>query len=438
MAVAVAVAAPAAAAAVAAAAAASLTEPGKVAVPDAALPPEIRVRKLPAYNDEPRLVQFHAVLTAEGRDFDGYGCDRDPESAEARAVFEAVERSCLAFAPPPERLHARTSAISPGVFQSFSDAQLSQDAFRAMRISDDDSFGWAPATDCLTGSAVWIPAQLVFCPYDLAGEPLLRFPSSNGTACARSPGEARCKAALEVIERDAFMCGYLSDSLPSRIDLDSGTDEAFIWLLEAFDRYRLELDVLLLPSDWGYPVVLAILRDASGIGPALTVGAKCHPRLRTAILGAVHEAHQIRPWLRDEITLRGLPALDAGQVRDFWTRALYWAHPDRARKLEPLWRDAAETPSPAPPRDLPSEPDWAAVWEHLLDRARLLGTSIYAAELSTPLCRAMQVSVAKVVIPDAHPLYLDERYPYTRSPALARALDRNGARQAPLPPHPFA
>src|SRR6185436_79804 len=293
---------------------------------------EIRdIRKVPFYNDEPKIYQYvaelHGSSPGSGR-IVGHGSDLIRELAIVKAASEATERACLEGdeTTPVTRLPVANHAehfTNPHTFQSFTTHQLNSTAFSRMELSDDAEISWTAGINALTGKEVWIPAQLVFCPYDVSAEPILRFPSSNGAACASSVTEARCRAVLEVLERDAFMCWYLAAMPTELLDLeDLKLYEDLETIRIIYERYRLELKILLLPTSWPFHAVLAIIIDSAGSGPGLTVGMKCHPHLVPAIKGAIFEAQQMRPWIRDHIQLWGLPTVRKSDVRDYWSRAL--------------------------------------------------------------------------------------------------------------------
>lgn len=417
------------------------------------------VYKVPFYNDEPKIFQY----TAEFRGLQGnnppalgYGSDLNRHSAARKAVCEAIERGCLFGSDHLRCLRRQTSQISgpfisPSLFQPFNPNQLELESYRRMRIPHDAEFSWVLGVNAINDEETWLPAQLVLCPYDVSSEPLIRFPSSNGTALGLSADESRCRAALEVFERDAFMCWYLAAMPADLLDLkDSRLDGDIANLEKIYLRYQLDLKILLLPSRWPFPVVFAVVIDRTGLGPWLRVGMKCHPHLHVAIKGAVAEAQQMRPWLRDEMLLHDLPGtLKKSDVTDAWSRALFWARPEQFELISPLWTSARVRALGA--KDsycLPQgEVDWGAVWEQILLTARERGADLYFCDLSGDLQQELGVTVFKAVIPQAHPLYMDERYPYLQSASLTSALESFGPRWQQektgdygetIPPHPFS
>jgi thiazole/oxazole-forming peptide maturase SagD family component len=418
----------------------------------------ISFRKVPFYNDEPKIYQYIAELHDLPQDveaFRGCGSDISRQAAIHKAVGEAVERTCLQQNKALPLLRCTASDmphpfIEPQRFQPYSDKQLKSESFRWMRFSKDTTFSWTVGLDALTEQETWLPAQLVFCPYDLSSEPAIRFPSSNGTAFGHTLTEARCRAILEVFERDTFMCWYLAAMPASLISIeDLRQDEDIVKISSMYERYRLDLRILLLPSRWAFPVVLALIIDDTGAGPGLRAGLKCHPHLSTAIKGAVSEAQQMRPWLRDHIELYGLPqSIKKSDIIDSWSRALFWARPNQYQEISDLWtsisikeHDKAVGYSPM------KEIDWEALWNLLLSNITKVSADLFLVDISGNIGRTLEANVVKAVIPQAHPMYMDERYPYLRSDNLIFALDTFGPRWSSgqtdyadfeFPPHPFS
>jgi ribosomal protein S12 methylthiotransferase accessory factor len=415
----------------------------------------VTFRKVPFYNDEPKIYQYKAELQNNEESVSGHGTDILKEGALFKAVGEAVERTCLRNFKDLPKIY-RTIAdmpypfVEPHRFQPFSAEQLDSKTFHHMQFSADSVFCWTAGLNVLTGEEVWIPAQLVFCPFDLSTEPVIRFPSSNGAALGYSMLEARCKAVLEVFERDAFMCWYFAEMPASFIDneqLIQNGDLAKIHLM--YVRYNLDLKIILLPSKWSFPIVLAVIIDETGIGPELRVGLKCHPHLPTAIKGAIFEAQQMRPWLRDYVQLYGLPQdLKKSNIVDSWSRALFWAVPNQSHQLKDLWSSVNIRGDVRNINlSLQEDVNWEEVWSLIETDIYKNGADLILFDLSGGIGKELNVSIVKAIIPQAHPVYMDEQYPYLSSENLISALNRFGPRwklgktnslDLDFPPHPFS
>jgi ribosomal protein S12 methylthiotransferase accessory factor len=416
------------------------------------------VRKVPFYNDEPKIYQYIGELkdSGDGKGTCGYGSDISREIAIKKCIGEAIERTCLQGYSNIPLLQSTTAAmpysfVEPQRFRPYSADQLKLHSFERMRFTDDAAFQWTVGLNVLTNEEIWLPAQLVLCPYNFSSEPIIRFPSSNGAASGQSAIEARCKAVLEVFERDTFMCWYLSAAPAYSLDNHPLIrNEEIVKIHSIYERYNLDLRILLLHSHWSFPVVLAYIIDHTGVGPGLRCGIKCHPHLLAAIQGAIAEAQQMRPWLRDHMYLYGLrESMTNLDVIDSWSRALYWARPEQYKQLSHLWSSINNKKNINDPESSDSQSDlnWEKVWSSILSDIGQRSADLFVFDLTGNVGKKLGVNVVKAVIPQAHPLYTDERYPYLFSDNLKLAFDLFGPRwrfeetnnyNLDFPPHPFS
>ena len=404
-------------------------------------------QRVPFYNDEPKFSQYTVSFQQQwpydptrdsGADASGTHLERDV--ALLKALCEGIERHCLAAYNPEDFTLAKASDLDcrslplPNV-AAFTQLQLKRPSFKAFRFNSQSNLKWIQGHDCLLDECAMVPAQLVYVPYEYKDEPAIRLPISTGAACSTDLVSALCRGILEVIERDAYMRWFLSSQREAVIvNLNAAANAQLTRLLEIYERYRLELIILSLPSDIPIPVMMAIIVDRTGIGPFLTMGLKCHPDPVEAILGAVAEAQQMRPWLRDQLILQPQPSQKKVNPKTISTglaRALYWASPSRSVDLTQL---LAGTRSEIPP-PLFSEPQptsWNDLLEELKSHLVRAGMSLYYVDVTTPTVRELGFVVLKVLIPEAQPLYLDERFPYLGGTRL-----HSDQAKPPQLPHPF-
>lgn len=144
------------------------------------------------------------------------GTSPDRDTARLKAVGEGVERFCLGdftvadlLTAPAESLEGKW--LCPTTVVAYSS---SQKARLGLTDFDEGAPEWWVRGEGPVGPT-WLPAALVYCPFS-GREPWLApgYPSSNGAAAHSSLAEARTKAFLELVERDAFMCTYLSGREP--------------------------------------------------------------------------------------------------------------------------------------------------------------------------------------------------------------------------------
>ncbi len=175
------------------------------------------------------------------------------------------------------------------------------------------------------GSSVWLPAALVFCPFD-TGEAWLApgYSSSNGGAAHTSPHAARLHAWLELVERDAFMRTYLSAIPPPRLAI-SMLPPSVQELHNHVQAIADEAALLLLESSVEVRAVLA----CAWRNGRLCLGASAHPDLSAAAEKALTE---VVVQVTTPLDLRSMVASDVRTPED---HGRLYADPKMSRRM--LW-----------------------------------------------------------------------------------------------------
>lgn len=408
----------------------------------------------PAY-DEPRLYHIVATIPSsleiDDADFGEIreddpdtvaivgGCSLDRTRALWKALGEALEREALTY--------REGLPIAFGTYREFAPHALDPNGIPAgtARCAVDRQgmkMGWVKALALPAKALMWVPAQLVYVPYLFGdGEAVIRAPMSTGAA-AGSTGEAATFAALaEAVERDAFMVSWLKQLPLIRMDVSDGLDSPRASLFEKtihkFNRYNLQPEFYLLATDMPLYVVMCVLWDTSAVGPPVSVGAKATTSLTDSCLGALEEAHQLRPWLRSLLSadpsLRQTPySLHPSSLLD---RAKLWLSDAAIIKLR-QWLTLAlmqRIPPIRPPKTI----------AELVEAIRQAGCTTYFVDLSAQKVLDLGFSVARVIIPELQPLYLDEELPdlawsrleiLSKRPGLESRIEPGKAETFP---HPF-
>jgi ribosomal protein S12 methylthiotransferase accessory factor len=414
-----------------------------------------RFGRVPRYNDEPQFYQYAAEFvvgsTSESTHTDiSYGTSFETQTALLKALCEAIERHSLSafegkqVVATSKQLGNR--AIDVTKLKYFSSMQLRQDAYSHFRFTQETLFQWIRGRDLLRNRDVLIPSQLALLPYRSPRERIIRFPDSTGAACEVSKNAAISRGIFEVFERDAYMCWFLTNSKATLINLKDSRNVHLRKIEEVFRRYLLELIVLKLPSNLPFPIIMAVVIDKTGIGPAVTVGLKAHYDLVEAVTGSVAEACQCRPWIRDLLSRRvSTQLLRPKKISTFGERALYWADVNKISKIVRLWQGAQERHVDQLSNSGFTVSDWAAALQEVLQMARRLSLDVYAVNVTPARVADHGFVVAKVIIPQAQPVYFNEAYPYLGSHCLQAACSRFGSRWkskskgrgSSLLPHPF-
>lgn len=400
-----------------------------------------RYNKTSRYYDEPYLYRFSA-MTADVLVFDEFmpgveagGASFDASIALCKCAGEAAERFCQATIPAGTFSHGtfatQAPALDPDEFRFFSPAQLSSEPFECLRWDDNSTFYWTEGFDILRARSTLLPAQLVYLPYPYRDEHRIAHPSTSGGACAKTFEDSALSGMLELLERDAFMIHYLSQSEGIRIDLKGHA--LFQEIEEYLSRFDLELHTYLLQTDFPVCPVMGILIDRSQSGvpaPWMSAGLKCSLDPMRAVLGAIEEACQTRPWIR-----RNLQELDQGigaskeeRISDIiLDRALYWSNPERRNDLSFLmhskrsirFSDLSPVSSQASPHGLTT----------LLSFCRREGHPVYTADITAPAVREHGLVVTKVIMPTLQQFYLHEPHVPLASSRWREVPSRLGLRE---------
>jgi ribosomal protein S12 methylthiotransferase accessory factor len=268
----------------------------------------------------------------------GVGKGYTDAHARAGAIGEALERYC--GAQPDLRAIRRfawserpSDAIRAEECVLYSDRQYARADFPYRRWRDDQVIPWLPAVDLNDGTPVWIPASLVY--LDYAGNDADTFfcPStSNGLAAGAGVEAAALSALYELIERDSFLITWMNRvPQPEAIAPAPATIETMF--IRHYARFGIETRVFRLATDIPVHVMMAVLLDRSGQGPAALVGLGCHADPLLAFRKAIFEAAQTRPGyvhrFADRATWEGLRAYR--DVRSLDDHSAFFASTDRLR-----------------------------------------------------------------------------------------------------------
>jgi ribosomal protein S12 methylthiotransferase accessory factor len=310
------------------------------------------------------------------------------------------------------------------------------------QLSPTKTYSWTSATQLLNGEPILVPAQLIYLSYAfLPNEPIIAFPITTGAAGGSTVTAAIARGIYEIIERDAFMIAYLTKLQVPRIDLDQVDHAPTQTLLQNLHRYHLEPLLFDLTLDLQVPTFMAIVIDRTKVGPALSIGLKSHLHPYAAIYGALLESQHPRGWIRREgAKLDGAHSRPAQPIVTLAQRGLAWFSPSRLKYLD-FWLNQ----HPIPLRQaVDCEPlsDKAQVLRlaRILQEARM---NVIVKDVTPAHLGRLPYHVIKTLIPELHPLYLDERYPYHGGQRLARVPAKSGLQHARSTsalnriPHPF-
>ncbi|NMO51807.1 TOMM precursor leader peptide-binding protein [Actinoplanes sp. TBRC 11911] len=302
----------------------------------------------------------------------------------------------------------------------------------------DTPIGWVEMTDLTDGSAVWVPAIAVLMDYRVGHHAEFLAPiTSNGLAAGPDLGAAVLAATLEVIERDAFVLGWLRELPPrARLSPYDVPDPGVRTLAAGWQRRGIDLELYVLHTDMPVTVVLALGADRDlDRRPSVVAGLAAHPDWVTACRKAALEVGQVRPALR-------------ARLRDPATAsrlATLVATPSAVATLEEhdlLFADASARPAldflRSTPVTAPAEPERPAdPLAELVRHARILYR-----DLTTPDVAGLGVHVARAVLPGFQPIHFGAGEPRLAGRRLRELPERLGVTAGHdgvnLYPHPLA
>jgi ribosomal protein S12 methylthiotransferase accessory factor len=409
------------------------------------------------YSDEPFFFTFRATSGPDTAS-NGFGADFfSEEKALWKAVGECTERylwrhydffskdSIVATYHDVGHI-----ALDPFSLAGFSNEQKNK--ISELYFSEQTQFLWTKATSLIDNKTVLCPAQLVsnmhardhmktpYCTKEekVAREPMLRWCITTGLATGANKEDALTSGLLEVIERDAFMVTYLNKISPQQIDLESlaAQSERISTLLKEFKHYKLETSVLRLPTDFSPFVFCAAIKDTTGIGPAVTIGASADFKPVNAIADALSEALSVRLNIRHQ----NVADVDMNNI-DQTGRLLYWSDYKNLEKLDFLFTGETIKLSPqTPDEDVPMIRHGRAQLKTLIKEFKNKKQQLCYVELSSGATKKAGLTVVKVVAPSMQPMHLHEVIPYLggdRLSSIPKKLGFKAAKHLNLEPHPF-
>jgi hypothetical protein len=179
---------------------------------------------------------------------------------------------------------------------------------------------------------------------------------------------------------------------------DLATSGPMDTLVELAGRYALRPHLLRLHTPYeSTHTLLCYLEDLTGAVPHGSIGLKAGGEIGAAMLGALEESIQIRPWLR-ELALTSTHPPDV--LRTIDDRALWWITPDTRQEM------FARMGSVAPARSLETRPTKYDLGTLIEDVSQVRGP-IWVAPLPSV---APELAVTRVVVPAIAPIYFDETY----------------------------
>lgn len=389
------------------------------------------------FSDEPFQYSADAGIHGHGHDF------FLQETAIWKALGEGVERhywldsdsfykNKTITSPYREIEH---SALDIFKLAGFSDEQKQKHS--SLQFDKDTEFAWVHTESLTENNAVYCPLSLVSGKYfDSTKEPMLRWGITTGLATAATRKSAVLKGLLEIIERDSFMISYLNKLSPPTIDLDSinEIDDTLHTIVKNISSYNIEPHLVVLPTDFPVHVVLAVLRDKTNKGPAITLGARAGFDISKCVLDALSEALIVRYVVKDMLDVR-VDTSSVGRTE----RILYWTKHENKHKLDFLLDGDAKPLRSFANLPINKEGDDKKL-SQILNTVNEMGYKAYTIEITPPEVGKIGFRSFFSIVPELQPMHLEESVPYIGGNRLKQVPEKFG--YVPLnklndEPHPF-
>lgn len=410
------------------------------------------------YNDAPAFFRFsiEAAYHEYGTDgkkslkSSGYGFNKNMDAAVSKAIGEFLERYFLAIRDKKDFIQGSCNfmkkkgypVIQLDSFAGCSDEQ--KNYYPHFQWNQESTFFWEKAKRVSGGGEIFVPAQYVFWNYIFdEGEPRLIHPTTNGGGGMFSAEGAILSGLYEIIQRDAFLIYWLNTLTPPKVNPASVPDDMFQLIFRESSRYGFRIHCLNTNIDTGVPSFAVVVEDPTG-WPRFSLGGGCDANPTTALRQALEEAWSVYYWLRKKpmysLPESYVPFRTASVSRI--ERLLLWANSEMADRYSFLISGEEKKFSEidfAFPAQFSNEREELRC---LVERVETLGSGyeVYCYTAENRVLSRLNYHVAKVIVPQMVPLYLNETFAPLGAPRLKEVPRKFGYRPAKSVnpwPHPF-
>ncbi|MDO8269577.1 MAG: YcaO-like family protein [Candidatus Levybacteria bacterium] len=396
------------------------------------------INEVQGFHDEPQQYQFVARLNIQRPYTSGYGnksCNaggvsfESKENALIKCLGESIERFCF-YAYRKKKL-----TFLP--IDELEQTSFPINSFRPIK-EKKSKVGCIKGFDLYSREKCDIPAALIYGGYKPGkNETSFEFPLvTTGAAGGFSHEETVLRGIYEVVERDAIMGVYLNSIPVPMVNLLALRDKRVTRILALCTQYKLKIYTFEITNNIGIPAFLSVLIDKSGLGPAVSLGAKAGFNIADSILGSMNETFMVRTLIRRvylEKQIGKKEQIDNNEAIII-NRGLFWWDTKMISKLSFLLKNNLEK---------------KVVVQKKLDNRRELkksisllkqkGLHVYVADITADIFHEIKYTVYKVFIPGLQPLYLNENEKqYVNIPRLKEIAEWFGVgHKINSVPHPF-
>lgn len=363
----------------------------------------------------------------------GAGKGVTPADALIRAVGEAVERYSAGRFRTEDHLRAsvaemKADFIAPERLCLYAEEQYARPDFPFARLDPGTPIPWVLGQWLDTREPVYVPAHPTYFNYPCRPEEYFCDVTSNGLAAGPTLDEAVMGAALELLERDAFMISWLARLPGKRLVLDGSLDPYAREVARQLAERGARLELYLVDAGVAVPTVVCIGYGDGKRWPGATASIAAHLSPRTAIRKAILEQGHIGPYLLRLMTGEETVVPERPEdVHSLEDHALYYIPPSRAGALDVLGAggevDVADLEEPA-------EISLSAI----VERVGAAGLRMAMVDVTSPDLATTPFRVARVLGPDFQQIHFGHDNVRLGNPRL-RAMAPQGFNPEP---HPMA
>ena len=281
-----------------------------------------------------------AALRRSGTKEVGFGKGLTCREAITGAIGEALEIYAGSSFHTEDLFYSALVNLPSGAFDPrllclYEEASYQRPRFPYSRFDHALPVHWACAHWLDNNEEVLVPALTVFHYFPAPTPERFCQVTSNGSAAGSSLEDASSRATLELVERDAFMLAWFSQTPATQILLDEDLHPGLEAILDQIRSRGGRVTLYLLNAGVAIPTVLAVARGDGKRWPGATLGLGTHPDARVAIRKAILEMGQTAFSLCRSLTTREeqVPA-EPRNVRTFRQHALYYLSAVRAQELD--------------------------------------------------------------------------------------------------------
>ena len=371
------------------------------------------------------------------------------EEAEGSAIAEAMERYCAVQVDSSATRRATwrdvaSDAIAPNDCVLYSVRQYETGGVPVVPWDPAREITWVAGRELPAGRAVWLPASLAYLAYPPDPHERLCVPSSSGLAAGSTVEMAVLHALYELVERDALLITWMNRLPAPELDL-SAAPPCLADIARHYARFGGTLRVFDVTTDIPIAVMMAVVVDASGAGPAVVVGLGCHLDPTVAVTRAVLEVCQTHASEQSRRRGRRPGAVDPvayHEVRSIEDHAAFAAHINHLGEFAFLFEQEPRRSLAAMPNGSSGSIDRDLA--RCVELLRAAGSRVAYADLTTPDV-APYVHVVRAIATGLQPIHFgfgQERLGGRRLYEVPRRLghatgDRSESDLNPCP-HPLA